>query len=44
MSNLAFNITARFTSRAVAVLKEKVAHLNRRAARLGCEKIALTRR
>jgi hypothetical protein len=42
MSNLAFNITARFTSRAVAVLKEKVAHLNRRAARLGCEKIALT--
>jgi len=42
MSNLAFNTSARFTARAVRVLKEKVAMLNRRAARLGCEKISLT--
>ena len=42
MSQKSFAHVTRLTGRAVSVLKEKVAHLNRRAARLGCEKIALT--
>lgn len=37
-----FNVTGRFTSRAVAVLREQVAVLNRRAARLGCQKVELS--
>lgn len=37
----AFDISTRLTGRAVSVLKEKVATLNRRAARLGCAKIEL---